>query len=362
MKTKKLPFWDTFINAKRLLAIGLTATSLFIFSCTDKLETITPKPAEEEATTTDNNLTENQAGRVDANAVASGNMRGINALPCYLGDGNTNYSNIAGKKYNTVRIEWDPSKVSDFPISELQSDVTQALDAGLQVIITWHNQEYFKIGGSQITGPGPTHAYTLFWDDMIIWINQQANKDRIVINVLNEWGGDNATQWLNEYRKFYTLLSNTDPRKNYTGRVIIDVGRFGNQFPTRYGKGNYISAIKTLKNLYNGKAIFAVHFYEDSGLQQSDLEDVEEAAGGTVITGEFGLRWFSGGTDSNGIYHQPATNAEKNAVAGLIKKANGMGWGRLGWAWDGDGEGMVIKNDEDYRKWINPLIGPTIVN
>lgn len=295
--------------------------SLVISSCSKQTDVVTPvnKPQE--------------AGYWDTNSPAIGWARGVNNCPSYIGKNRTNYASIAALGYNMVRIEFDPSKTFDYTEAMAWQDVLNALNsnAGMNVVLTWHNQDYFN--GNKTGWNGPLDAYNAFWKNIIPKIKAlpSSQSGRIIINILNEWGPENnqAAFWGNSYQDAINKMR----ADGYGGRFIVDAGRYGNWL-TVFFNGQHLITDKGV--------IFGVHIYENSGLNNASLDQVA-AKGRPVVIGEFGVRFFSS-----------ASQANKDYVYNLMKYArNNKGWGLLGWCWEGDGEGMSIKNDLNYRNFNN---------
>jgi mannan endo-1,4-beta-mannosidase len=268
----------------------------------------------------------------DTNSPAIGWARGVNNCPSYIGKNRTNYADIAALGYNMVRIEFDPSKTYDYTEAMAWEDVVKVLTGtGMNVVLTWHNQEYFN--GSKTSWNGPIDSYYAFWKNIIPKIKALpgSQSGRIIINILNEWGPANnqGAFWGKSYQDAINLMRND----GYGGRFIVDAGRYGNWLQVFFD-GQHLITDKGV--------VFGIHIYENSGLTNASL-DLVAAKGRPCVMGEFGVRFFSSASQSN-----------KDYVYNLMKYARvNKGWGLLGWCWDGDGEGMSIKNDLNYRNFNN---------
>ena len=103
-----------------------------------------------------------------------------------------------------------------------------------------------------------------------------------------------------------------------------------------------------LANIGDANIIFSAHIYPqgyDQGdghaIQASDLDELE-ATNRPCIIGEFGGWPGSGDAD----------------VSGIVQHAKDMGWAVIGWAWNGDGEGLNMVtpdwSSEAYPSGVSP--------
>jgi hypothetical protein len=339
-QTKKLKLLLMHLS-KSMLTIFLAVFTLA--SCKDQAEELVAKDD------TKKSSAKVVASYWDTNSPAIPWARGINNQPSYIGKNRTNYDEIAQLGYNIIRIEYDPSKYYDYSSDMAWQDVVKVVSStNMNVILTWHNRDYFN--GDKTNWNGPIDAYEQFWKYIIPRINAlpSSQSGRIIINILNEWGpSDNqAYNWGTWNQNAITKMRAI----GYGGRIIVDAGLYGNRLTVFYNGHQYITD--------NG-VIFGVHTYQD-GIDQATIDRLDNirlpnGRRRHFILGEFGVKYFKYTPGKPQLTPQQKEQ-DKNKVRGLASYARSKGWGVLGWCWEGDGEGMNMKTDLEYRSYINDCL------
>ncbi len=234
---------------------------------------------------------------------------GVNLQPSYVRQGDVDLGwnlLVAQKKIRTVRIEIEPA----VPIATVQRWLREAHAHGLTVIATYH---HYPFNGSDSVAELQNAAK---W-----WRANYAElvaAGPLVINLMNEWGSHQQTpaSFAAAYNPAVALV-----REVYRGPVVVDLPGWGQEIHL---------ATEAARLLADDNLVFSVHVYPSAWVEfgahhwmtPADLDALADC-GRPVLVGEFGgLR--SGGAD----------------WSALVDRAKAKGWTVLGWAWNGDGEGM----------------------
>lgn len=236
---------------------------------------------------------------------------GVNLQPSYFNNGDVDLGwNLMNphSKIQTVRIEIEPDE--GVSLSTMQRWISEANQNGYNVIATCHN---YQFNGSDDVNALINSAN--WWRDNYSSLAQSGN---FTVNLMNEWGSHSQTptSYANAYNQAIGIV-----RQVYSGPIIIDIPGWGQETQVAQEASGLIS---------DNNIIYSIHIYNSGFVQygagrwmiNADL-DVLASSGRPVIVGEFGSQ-RTGGAD----------------WSALVDHAKTKGWTILGWAWNGDGEGM----------------------
>lgn len=236
---------------------------------------------------------------------------GVNLQPSYYNGGNPNLGFSLmnqNSKIKTCRLEIEPDKVS-----QAKSWIAQATSNGKTVIATYH--KYTVLGTDSV---GELTAAATWWRDNYANLRSAGS---FKLNLMNEWGSHNVST--SSYASAYNSAIGT-VRQVYSYYIVVDASGYGQETAILAGAIKGSSGTK----INDASIVPSIHVYPQAynqakgrWLNVSDLDDLA-SAGLRCIVGEFGTG--SGGADWSGI----------------VNGANSRGWTVIGWAWNGDGNGL----------------------
>lgn len=291
-----------------------------------------------------------------SSARASGLLgNGVNIQPSYYNNGTGNIGDIGWDNMKTytkikvVRIEIEPDKVT-----QGARWIREAVDNGFQVIATYHESDRLGQTNDELEKAAD------WWVTNYNTLTTNRTK-RIIINIINEWGGKEISA--SEYaRRYNAAINRVRTGVSYSGLMVVDL--------PGYGQGARVAAEAIRSHgLTTSNIIFSAHIYQnayDEGrgwFSTASIDDLDNT-GARCMVGEFGVRYMANatGTDlrreqNNTVYVYrvdptpiPNVGSAQNYINTMINHAKSKGWSVLGWAWNGDGIGMNMV----YPDWSKP--------
>lgn len=172
--------------------------------------------------------------------------------------------------------------------------------------------------------------------------------DRLMINVVNEWGEDD-----NDYEPFLSTYETIIARfreERFRMPIVIDAPHYG-QYKDAFlhGRAERLLAADRLDNL-----VFSLHAYNASFDTTEEVDAAFAAyiaAGFPWLWGEFGGTRFEAETDLAIDHHH------------LLERAQEEGIGWIAWSWKGNGpQAAVLDMSRDYGAISLTTRGEEIVN
>jgi len=242
---------------------------------------------------------------------------GVNLQPSYFCDGTQDLGwdlLTAHPDIETVRIEIEPPSwgESSADLADARRWIDEGADNGLDVIATCH---HYPNNGSNSKGDLLDAAD--WWVDNYDYLSASSS---FVVNLHNEWGSHETTR--EEFADAYDeAISRVRSGTDYTGPIVVDIPGWGQECQVAADA----SASFTDDDIVLSAHIYPSAWNEDRGqwVTTSDLEYMDEHSDYPCMVGEFGSR-RDGGAD----------------WSALVDTASSLGWPVIGWAWNGDGEGM----------------------
>lgn len=167
-------------------------------------------------------------------------------------------------------------------------------------------------------------------------------EDRVIINIANEWRGDqNSDEWATSYKAAVKLLRNA----GLTHNIMIDAAGWGQYGKAIHDKGLEVFNSDPLKNI-----IFAIHMYGTAGGNESVIKyniDNVLNQGLALCVGEFGCNHSDGDVD-------------EATIMSYCEETN-TGW--LAWSWHGNSSDVAyLDMVTDYKGDTLTEWGETVVN
>jgi len=256
------------------------------------------------------------------------------------------------------RVHWDSDSAAGIALSKANTvrtfiDFMQPVAKNVNLIQTQNinNSEvpvvtYAGIGnGHQLTScntdPAVLQAAVQAWTSQAsAWT---ALNKYMIVNIANEWGPANSTDWENNYISAIASLR----QAGYTGPLMIDTGGCGEDISDLLSYATAVFNSDPEKNV-----IFSLHLYYNatqalSGNWLQQLAALSQSAGMLFVVGEFGPGRNIGPAPTTVTPGQIITAAE----------SAGLGW--LAWAWDDNNMGG---GDSDNDWFSMTYAGPGIYN
>lgn len=231
------------------------------------------------------------------------------------------------------RVHWDSNSAAGIALSRANIvrtfiDFTQSPANNVNLIQT-QNINYSEVPVVTYAGTGNGETATSCSTDPSVlqaavqaWTSQAsawtALNKYLIVNIANEWGPANSTDWENGYISAIASLR----QAGYTGPLMIDTGGCGEDLSDLL---SYATAVFNSDPEQN--VIFSLHLYSNAStalasnwLQQ--LTSLSQSAGMVFVVGEFG--------PGNDIGPSPTLVTPGQIITAA--ESAGIGW--LAWAWD----------------------------
>lgn len=247
-------------------------------------------------------------GAAPASTITSGLGNGVNLQPSYYAPSTVDLGWQLMKqqsKIKSVRIEIEPAQMTN-----AQRWIREAVGNGYTVIATYHKSTVLGTDND-----AELMAAVDWWGANYATLRSFG---AFTINLMNEWGSHSITA-----QHFATAYSQAlqQLRTVYNGPVVIDL--------PGYAQEAQVAAL-AVSGIADRNIILSMHVYPEAwnsqkkrGLSTVDLDELAATGLGCMV-GEFG--------DSG---KKQTTKWQE-----IVAYAKQIGWPVLGWAWNGDGQGM----------------------
>jgi mannan endo-1,4-beta-mannosidase len=220
---------------------------------------------------------------------------------------------IALSKANTVRTFIDFTQSPSNNVNLIQ---TQNINNSEVPVVTYAGTGSGETGTSCSTDPSVLQAAVQAWTSQAS--SWTALNKYLIVNIANEWGASDSTDWENGYISAIASLR----QAGYTGPLMIDTGGCGEDLSDLL---NYATAVFNSDPEKN--VIFSLHMYYNAsaalaGNSLQQLASLSQSVGMVFVVGEFG--------PGNNIGPSPTMVTPGQIINAA--EAAGLGW--LAWAWD----------------------------
>ena len=262
-------------------------------------------------------------------------MRGVNyAFTWYKGTETVALPKIAEYGANTVRIvlsngeQWNKDSVST--VKNL-------------IKICEENEMIAVLEVHDATGYN-THESLMKAAEYFVEIKDAyiGKEDKVIINIANEWRGDqNSDEWAKSYKQAVNLLRDA----GLTHNIMVDAAGWG-----QYGKAIHDKGLEVLNSDPLENIIFAIHMYGTAGGNEGVIKQNIDGVLNqdlALCIGEFGWNHSDGDVD-------------EETIMSYCEETN-TGW--LAWSWHGNGsEVSYLDMVTDYTGNTLTEWGDTVVN
>ncbi len=262
-------------------------------------------------------------------------MRGVNyAFTWYKGTETASLPKIAEYGANSVRIvlsngeQWNKDS-----ISSVKNIIRICEENEMIAILEVHDATGYNTHDSLIK------AAEYFVEIKEAFVGKE---DKVIINIANEWRGDqNSDEWAASYKDAVKLLRDA----GLTHNIMIDAAGWGQYGKAVHDKGLEVLNSDPLKNI-----IFAIHMYGTAGGNENVIKyNIDGVLNQdlALCIGEFGWNHSDGDVD-------------EATIMSYCEETN-IGW--LAWSWHGNGsEVAYLDMVTDYAGETLTEWGDTVVN